>query len=389
LSFPARASLVEALAVQATIVLFAVFAATVANATVFATLGLHGRSVGLSELEVGAVFASSGVLFFLTSSHWGRLSDRVGRGPVMAAGLMATAVSLLLFAGLYTGGGMFLSLLVARSLYGLFAGGIQPAATAWMAGHTPADLRAAGVARIGAAVGVASIAGPVLTASVVGFGLSVPVAVGGVLTTLATGAVLVGLRYAPPALIAAAAGAPSEGLAPYLSIGFAMVLGFGALQATTAFYVQDRFGLATADAIRQGSLASAGFAVGSVIVQAFVVRRLALSARRLLAIGLAVCLVGTGGSLAAPTTALLTVCFGVMGAGYGLAQSGLTAAVSILGGTHRQGQVAGRLQAVMSVAWIVGALGGGALYPFANASPLLVAAAGLALALLATAQIRR
>lgn len=34
-----------------TIVLFAVFAATVANTAVFATLGLCGRSVGLSELS--------------------------------------------------------------------------------------------------------------------------------------------------------------------------------------------------------------------------------------------------------------------------------------------------------------------------------------------------
>lgn len=101
---------------QATIVLFAVFATTVANATVFATLGLHGRTVGLSELEVGAIFASSGVLFFLTSSRWGRLSDRIGRGPAMAAGLAATAGSLLLFAGLYAGGGMFLALLMARCL---------------------------------------------------------------------------------------------------------------------------------------------------------------------------------------------------------------------------------------------------------------------------------
>jgi MFS family permease len=374
---------------QATIVLFAVFAATVANTTVFATLGLHGRSVGLSELEVGAIFASSGVLFFLTSSRWGRMSDRIGRGLAMAAGLAATAGSLLLFAGLYAGGGLFLSLLLARSLYGLFAGAIQPAATAWMADHTPVEQRASGVARIGAAVGVASFAGPLFAASVVGFGLSAPVAVGAALSAFATGAVLFGLRDAPPAPNMVAARAPVEGLAPYLSIGFAMVLGFGALQATTAFYVQDRFALATAEAIRQASLASAGFAVGSFIVQAFVIRRLALTPRRMLAIGLAVCLLGSGGSLAAPTMEALMAGFGIMGAGYGLAQSGLTAAVSILGGRHGQGQVAGRLQAAMSMAWIVGALGGGALYPFAIPSPLLVAAAGLALALAATAQIRR
>jgi len=149
-SFRPRARRVDAAPVQATIVLFAVFAATVGNATVFATLGLFGRGVGLSEFEVGAIFASSGFLFFLTSSHWGRLSDRLGRTPMMAAGLAATAASLFLFAGLYVAGGTFLALLLARTIYGVLAGGIQPAAIAWMAGHTPPGRRASGVALVGA-----------------------------------------------------------------------------------------------------------------------------------------------------------------------------------------------------------------------------------------------
>ncbi len=82
----------------------------------------------------------------------------------------------------------------------------------------------------------------------------------------------------------------------------------------------------------------------------------------------------------------LIAAFGVLGAGYGLAQSGLSAAVSIVGGEHRQGHVAGRLQAVMSAAWIVGALGGTTLYAFSIEAPLLLAAAGMAFALV---QIRR
>lgn len=390
LSFHARASLVEGGAVQVTVVLFAVFAATVGNATVFATLGLHGRGVGLSELEIGTIFASSGLLFFLTSSWWGRLSDRVGRARIIAAGLAATAASLLLFASLYVAGGLFMSLLLARSLYGLLAGAIQPAATAWIADHTPAETRASGVALVGAAVGLASIAGPLLTASVVGFGLSAPVAVGGMLAALAAGAVLLGLRDAPPGSGAAATGTAVEGLAPYLMIGFAMVLGFGALQATTAFYVQDRFALAIADAVRQTSLMSAAFAIGSFIVQVFAVRRLALPPRRLLANGLVLCLCGVGGCLAAPTIETLMTGFGVLGAGYGLAQAGLAAAGSVLGGKHRQGQVAGRLQAVMAIAWIVGALAGAALYSFAIVAPLLMAAAGMALAWGVTVQpVRR
>jgi MFS family permease len=367
--------------VQTTIVLFAVFAATVANATVFATLGLHGRSVGLRELEVGAIFASSGVLFFLTSSHWGRLSDRIGRGPVMAVGLAATALSLFLFAGLYPAGGTFLALLLARAIYGLLAGGIQPAATACMA-DVAVERRAAAVALVGAAAGIASIAGPLFAASVAGFGLAAPVAAGGVLAALAAAATLAGIRDAPRQSVWARTEAPPvEGLGPYLLVGFAMVVGFGALQPTTAFYVQDRFALDTAAAVRQASLASAGFAGGAFGVQAFVVRWLALRPQQLLSLGLAICLLGATGSLAAPTLELLVAGFGALGVGYGLAQSGLTAAVSILGGAHRQGQVAGRLQAVLSAAWIVGALAGTALYPTAIAAPLLLAAGAMAIAL--------
>lgn len=362
------------------IVLFAVFAASIANTTVFATLGLYGRGVGLSELEVGAIFASSALLFFLTSSRWGRLSDRVGRAPVMAAGLAATALSLFLFAGLYVAGGTFLSLLLVRSIYGLLAGGIQPVATAWMADCTPPDRRATGVALVGASVGVASVAGPILAASVIGFGLPAPVVIGGLLAAVAASAVLVGLRGMQGNAGPVVARDAIDGLTPYLLVGFAMVLGFSALQPTTAFYVQDRFGLATVDAIRQTSLASAGFAVGSFVVQAFLVRRLSLTPRRLLSIGLSVCLLGIGGSLAAPGPGALVAAFGVMGVGFGLAQSGLVAGVSVRGGRHRQGRVAGHLQAAMSAAWIVGALGGTALYPWAITAPLFVAAGALALA---------
>ena len=137
--------------------------------------------------------------------------------------------------------------------------------------------------------------------------------------------------------------------------------------------------------------------MGSFVVQAFVIRLLPLRPQQLLSLGLAVCLLGVVGGLAAPEPAALIAAFGVMGGGYGLAQSGLTAAVSILGGEHRQGQVAGRLQAVLSAAWIVGALSGSALYPVAIAAPLLVAAGAMTVALLLSyagvspeaAQIRR
>lgn len=389
LSFHRSSCLADAAAVGPAIVLFSVFAATLGNATVFSTLGLFGRGVGLSELEVGAIFASSALLFFLTSSQWGRLSDGIGRRPVMAAGLAATAVSLFLLAALYwaNGAGALVGLLLARTIYGLLAGGIQPTAVATMADTTTADKRAAAVALVGAAVSIGSIAGPILAAALVGFGLWVPVAAAGVVIALAAVATIVGVGDARQRPMTQSGTAPSvDSLDRSLLLAFTMVLGFGALQPTTAFYVQDRFHLDTAAAIRNASLASASFAACSFIVQVFVVRVLVLRPRDLLRIGLAICLLGIGGGVLAPASAWLIAAFGVLGVGYGLAQSGLTAAVSIVGGEHRQGRVAGRLQAVMSAAWIVGALGGTMLYALSIEAPLLLAAAGMAFAL---AQTRR
>ncbi len=285
-----------------------------------------------------------------------------------------------LFAGLYVTGGTFIALLSARAIYGLLAGRIQPGATAWVARHTLRDRRAAGVALVGAAVGIASIAGSDLAAGEIGFGLAVPVVLGSALAALAAVTTLFGVRAGRPNARPSVPAAAIDGLTPYLLVSFAMVVAFGALQPTTALFVQDRFGFATAEAIRQASLASAGFATSTFVVQAFVVRRLPWLPHRLLAIGLVICLVAIGVGLVAPAAEVLIMAYGLLGIGYGLAQAGLTAGASILGGKHRQGQVAGRMQAAMSAAWIVGALGGTALYPLSVLAPLLVAGAAMMLA---------
>src|SRR5215216_3900756 len=125
---------------RAIVVLFPVFAITLGNTTVQSTVGLFGRSTGLSEFQVGIFFASSAVLFFLTSSVWGGLADRWGRRPVILTGLAGGGVSLVLVAAIYAFGPdsmstslVFVTLLFARVIYGLLSGGVQPAAIAHIA----------------------------------------------------------------------------------------------------------------------------------------------------------------------------------------------------------------------------------------------------------------
>lgn len=358
-----------------------------ANGAVFATLGLFGREVGLGEFEVGTIFASSAVLFFLTASSWGRLSDRFGRAAVMAAGLVATALSLALFAAFYAAilPYAFLGLLAARIVYGLFAGGIQPAAIAWIVDAMPRERRQAGIGMVGAAVSVGSVLGPAFVAMLAGLGFGWPVTVAAMLVALAALA-MAGVREGPrPGAAEQAEAAPIDSLAAYALLAFVMVLGFGAIQSTTAFYVQDRFGLEIEAAIRATGFASAAFAAGAFLIQAFGVRALALDTKEMMALGFALCLAGIAGALVVRGPNAMIAAFTVLGVGYGLAQAGLMTEAALLGGERRQGLVAGRLHAAMAAGWISGALSGAALYGLSIRAPLLIAGVAFALCALRTA----
>ncbi|MDP2372603.1 MFS transporter [Reyranella sp.] len=380
-----------------TVVLLAVFVMMMGNATVLATVGLFGRAIGLGEIEVGAIIASSALLFFLTSSWWGRLADRKGRRPVILAGLAGGALSLLLFVGLFTLEKdevnvfvAFVALLGARILYGILCGGVQPAGIAYMADITAARDRSTGAAMVGAAVGLGSMAGPALVALLIGRGFASPVLVACVLTALAILAVAAVLRDPPRAPRAAAAGTSTLGkVTPYLALAFVIHLAFAALQATNAFYVQDLLGLDTMTAVQRASLIGMTFAASSFAVQAFAIRAFGWRPVTLLGIGLIVCLLATAACLMAPGFGWLLAAFGFLGAGFAWAQSGLVAGASLASNGDSQGQVAGRLQAAMAAAWIVGPLIGAAIYEVSIKGPLALAAGAMALAMLGLVVRRR
>jgi len=319
------------------------------------------------------------------------MADRRGRRVVILLGLAGTAVSLLLFAGLFTvekgeldASVVFLVLLAARAIYGVLGGGVQPAAMGYMADVTAHADRAAGAAAVGAAVGLGSMVGPALAAALIGGGFAVPVLGAGILT-LATALVVLAVPRdaprseprAPPPTAAKRAGVRGK-LGFYLVLAFAIHFAFAALQTTNAFYVQDSLGVDTIAAVRRAAAISMAFAACSFAVQAGVVRALKWSPDALLWVGLAVCFLASVACLMAPGFGWLLAAFGLLGAGFALAQSGLVAAASVRAGADRQGQLAGRLQAAMAAGWIVGPLAGSALYEFSIQGPLILTAGVLA-----------
>jgi MFS family permease len=104
----------------------------------------------------GLVFVFSAMQFVATALL-GRLSDRVGRRPILLATMVLNAAGYLLFAF----AGSYLALFVARVISG-FASGNVAAAQAYVADITPPAERARGMGVIGAAFGIGFVAGPII-----------------------------------------------------------------------------------------------------------------------------------------------------------------------------------------------------------------------------------
>ncbi len=120
-------------------------------------LPLYAERFGASPLEVTSISASYSLMQFLFVPLWGRLSDRVGRRPILLLSIAAAVVSYT-FMGLT---GSLLGLFLARLFSGI-AGANLSVAQAYIADVTKPEERAKGMGLVGAAFGLGFIFGPFL-----------------------------------------------------------------------------------------------------------------------------------------------------------------------------------------------------------------------------------
>lgn len=128
---------------------------------------------------LGILMASFSAMQFLFAPIWGRLSDRVGRRPVLMLGLLGSLVFYSLFGyvshlgsgGSFLGLGPLTWLLLCRIGAGI-AGATIPTAQAYIADVTTPENRGKGMAMIGAAFGIGFTFGPLLGAMFVSGDLS-------------------------------------------------------------------------------------------------------------------------------------------------------------------------------------------------------------------------
>ncbi|HEX4148790.1 MAG TPA: MFS transporter, partial [Pirellulales bacterium] len=121
---------------------------------------------------IGLLMASFSAMQFLFAPMWGRISDRVGRRPVLLIGLCGSVIFYLLFAAASVADSLAL-LFVSRIGAGI-AGATISTAHAYIADITSLENRTKGMALIGAAFGLGFTLGPMfarLAVDVEGAGL--------------------------------------------------------------------------------------------------------------------------------------------------------------------------------------------------------------------------
>lgn len=152
------------------IIFITIFIDLVGFGIVIPVLPLYAERYGASETTVGILLAIYSAMQFVFAPILGRLSDRVGRRPVLLVSLLGTSAGFLLmgFAPRMPFGFAVLGmaptlvwLFVARIVDGVSGGNISTA-QAYIADVTPPEERSKGMGLIGAAFGLGFIFGPAI-----------------------------------------------------------------------------------------------------------------------------------------------------------------------------------------------------------------------------------
>lgn len=379
------------------------FNAILGLSVLFPILAPLGRWLGFTELQVGALSTSYALMQFAMSPYWGRVSERIGRRPVLLRGVLGFSLTFFGFAvfaqlgraGVFGHWTTFGLLLASRILGGAFSSATLPTAQAYIADTTERADRTAGMALIGAAFGLGVVIGPAIGAALSTISLLAPLYFSAGFALL--NALFVWLKLPEPKRHVhveepETSGSLASRIWPILAVSLIVSLSSVAMEQTVAFYFQDRLHLSEHATARTVGVALVFYGVVAVFVQGFLVRRFKWPPRVLLLAGVPIALAGFVGLIFSHQFAALTIALAVQGLGQGLALPGVTAAVSLAVGENEQGAAAGLGHSAAGLGRVLGPLLGTSLYELQPELPFTASAGllGLALAfLIASPRLRR
>ena len=353
-------------------------------------LPLYAEEFGPSPVVFGLLMASFSAMQFIFAPILGRLSDRVGRRPVLLVSLVGSAIGYVIFG---FAGSLFM-LFASRIIDGISGGNISTA-QAVIADITTPEERAKGMGVIGAAFGLGFILGPAVGGILVQVAPWLPGVAAAVASLTAFVMVLVFLpETVDPEARATARRHPfnlkSLGDAvghplvwPCLVIVFLIIFAFSNFETTFA-----QFAVFAHDFTRSSVYWLFVYAgVLGALVQGGLVRHLAprFGEARLVFVGTIIGFLALGFMPYVGTRGLLMVVLALLALGQGLAGPSLSALTSKLVDADEVGGVMGVYQGMSSLARILGPFWAevvygkiGVAWPFRTGSVFMLLAAVVA-----------
>ncbi len=130
----------------------------IANGALMAFLPLYGLSVGLNAGEVGLLFSVQAVTSFLSKPVMGRVSDRIGRQPLIVLGLVICAATFITMPHV----GSFAVLLLLSSGFGFGEAVVSSSSAALVADSSEFKRLGAGMGMQGTVMDIGHASGPLL-----------------------------------------------------------------------------------------------------------------------------------------------------------------------------------------------------------------------------------
>jgi MFS family permease len=373
------------------VLLLVVFVNLVGFGILMPILPFYAQAFHAPAWQVTWMFTAFSVGNFFAEPIWGRLSDRIGRRPILLGTILCSGLG---FIGLAFAKTIWAALVI-RLLSGLTTGNLSTIQS-YIADITPPRHRAGRIGLLGAAFALGFVAGPALGGLLARpqlglIGFRAPLLIAGVLSILASFGVLLFVREsrcqgAPSGneglrltLVAEARAHPVLGRALIVTLLYTSA--FAAAESTFGLWAQHRYGWGP----RQLAYAFAAVAVTAALAQGFVTGRLTrrLGEALTLSLGLAVisvtlALQPLGYGMARSVGLLALTVFG-----QAMALPNISALISRTTSSDRQGAMLGLNMSIGALSRAIGPVMGGALFSIVGAdAPLFAAAIAVAPAIL-------
>lgn len=354
------------------------------------------RELGLPDWTAGAIFSLSAAIWVVTAPYWGAKSNVWGRRRVAAIGMMGFAASMFFFAlismaallGWMTNWVLvFVLLLTARSLFGVFGSATNPAAQAYVADRTSREERMDEISTLTSGFTLGQMAGPAAAAALISAGAVLSPTVGllapvVVITVVAVAiAWLVATRlpeHRSPRSDAGIARSGEKGLwrqksiFPFLLYAVGLSLVTGVLSQTFPYAIMDRMNASGAASAQYTGPAMTMGAMATLISQLVLIPRLKLPARSLMVYGAIMLAMASLFMVWAQDFALFAFAQILFGLGQGFARPGFSVGVSLAATQEQQGDVAGLITAANGMGFVVSPLFGLGMYQYiSSAAPFI------------------